>query len=51
MSILCIMCMQYPQRPEEGTGSCGTGGPDSCELPCGLWEWNPGPVEEQYQSP
>jgi hypothetical protein len=25
----------------------GTGLTDSCKLPCGCWELNPGPVEEQ----
>ena len=25
----------------------GTGVTDSCELPCGCWELNPGPLEEQ----
>ena len=27
--------------------SPGTGIRDSCELPCGCWELNPGPLEEQ----
>ena len=27
--------------------SPGTGSSDSCELPCGCWELNPGPLEEQ----
>ena len=31
----------------EGVGSAGTGVTDSCELPCGCWELNPGPLEEQ----
>ena len=29
---MCTMCMQYPQRPEEGIGSSGTV-LDSCEPP------------------
>ena len=31
----------------EGVRSPGTGFSDSCELPCGCWELNPGPLEEQ----
>ena len=38
------VCMQ---RPEEGIRSLGTGVTDGCELPCGCWEWNPGPLQEQ----
>ena len=52
--ILCIwvfscmdistMCMQCPQRQEEGIGSPGTGVGDGCRLPCDCWELNPGPL-------
>ena len=31
----------------EGVGSPGTGATDNCELPCGYWELNLGPLEEQ----
>jgi hypothetical protein len=31
----------------EGVRSPETGVIDSCELPCGYWELNPGPLEEQ----
>ena len=31
----------------EGFGSSGMGVTDSCELPYGCWELNPGPLEEQ----
>jgi hypothetical protein len=31
----------------EGVGSLGTGVTDSYELPCGCWELNLGPLEEQ----
>lgn len=37
MGVLLIcrsMCMQYPQRPEIGTGSSGTELTDRCELLC-----------------
>jgi hypothetical protein len=27
--------------------SSGTGVTDGCKLPCGCWELNPGPLEEQ----
>ena len=40
-------CVQYLQRPEEGIRSLGTGVTGGCELPCGCWELNPGPLEEQ----
>ena len=41
---VCAWCLWWP---EEGIGSPGTGVTDSCELPCGCWELNPGPLEEQ----
>ena len=31
----------------EGVGFPGTGVADSCDLPWGCWEFNPGPLEEQ----
>ena len=31
----------------EGVESPGTGVTESCELPCGCWDLNPGPLEEQ----
>ena len=31
----------------EGARSPGTGAMDSCERPCGCWESNLGPLEEQ----
>jgi hypothetical protein len=31
----------------EGVKNPGTGATDKCELPCGCWELNPGPLEEQ----
>ena len=30
-----------------GVRTPGTGVTDSCELSCGCWELNPGPLEEQ----
>jgi len=32
---------------KEMTRSPGTGVTDSCELPCGCWELNSGPLQEQ----
>ena len=32
----------------EGVRSPGTGVTDSCELPCGCWELNLGPLQEQH---
>ena len=34
----------------EGVRSPGTGVTDKCELPCGCWEMNLGPLEEQWWS-
>ena len=31
----------------ESVGSSGTGITDSCELPCGCWELNLGPLQEE----
>ena len=31
----------------KGSTSPGTAVTDKCELPCGCWELNPGPLEEQ----
>lgn len=28
--------------------SPGTGDTDNCELPCGVWEWKPGPEEQVF---
>ena len=36
-----------PQIPEEGVGFPGIGNRDGCELPCGCWELNSGPLQEQ----
>ena len=41
---MCAWCLR---RPEEGVGSPGTGAMDGCELPCGCWELNRGPLQEQ----
>lgn len=41
------MHMQYPQRPEDGTGSFGAGIIYSCKQPYGCWEPNLGPLQEQ----
>jgi hypothetical protein len=43
MHHVCVVFM----RPEESVGSPGTGGIDSCELPCGCWELNLGLLEVQ----
>jgi len=40
MSVLSVQhtCVQCSQRPEESTGSHGTGVTDGCEQPQGCWE-------------
>jgi hypothetical protein len=51
--ILCVVAcmyspfMQYLWRPEEGAWSSEAEVKYGCELPCGCWELNPGPLEEQ----
>jgi hypothetical protein len=40
--VFCLRVCLY-----EGVRSPGTGIVDSCELSCGCWELNPGPLEEQ----
>jgi hypothetical protein len=42
------VCAWYLQRPLESTGSLGTGVMDDWELPCGHWELNLGPLQEQH---
>jgi hypothetical protein len=44
---LCITCVWASQSPEEDDGSPETGVTDSCKLPYGSWELNPGSLEEQ----
>jgi hypothetical protein len=40
------MQVWHPQR-SEGTACLGVGVIDGCEQPCGEWEPNPGPLNEQ----
>jgi hypothetical protein len=44
---LCTTCALSPWGPEEDMRPPGTGVTDGCELPCGCWKLNPGPLEEQ----
>ena len=44
---LCITQVQGPKRLEEGIGSPGIVVIGSGESPCGCWESNPRPLEEQ----
>ena len=44
---VCQMHAWYPRRPEEGVREPGTGLTGGCDLPCGCWELNMGPLEEQ----
>lgn len=39
--------MQLLQKPKEGLRFSKTGVAESCEQPCGCWELNPGPLQEQ----
>lgn len=44
------ICAGCPQMPESVIRSPRTGVTDSCELLCGCWELNPGPLEEQPET-
>lgn len=46
MSVLCTMCMQCLQTPDD-IQSPEIGATDGCELLCGCWESNSGALEEQ----
>lgn len=39
-ALVCTMCQESARGP-------ATGALDGCELPCGFWESNLGPLEEQ----
>ncbi|KAL6074356.1 hypothetical protein STEG23_012106, partial [Scotinomys teguina] len=39
--------VSYVMQLRSSKRSPGTGVTDSCELPCGFWDLNPGPLEEQ----
>jgi hypothetical protein len=41
------LCAYIPDVCLKDTESPGTGVIDSCELPCGCWGLNPGPLREQ----
>jgi hypothetical protein len=60
LSLVCVCVCVFPEyvfmhhvcawclwTTEEDLGASGAEATDSCELPCGLWEPNPGPLEEQ----
>lgn len=44
---LCTICMQCPWTSEDGVRSPGTGFTGGCELSCGCWDPNLGPLQEQ----
>lgn len=41
------MCAWGPWREEEGFASSGTGNMDGYKPPCGFWDLNQGPLQEQ----
>jgi hypothetical protein len=41
------MCIWRPWKPEDGIRFPVIGVTGSCKLPCGCWELNPGPLQEQ----
>lgn len=45
---VCVPCESnsHLQNPEKGVTFPETGMTDSCELPCGFWKSNSGPLEE-----
>ena len=48
---VCISVNHMYAVPKDGVGSPGTGVTSSCLLPCGCWELNPGPLEQQTVLP
>lgn len=40
----------FLRRPEEGIRSPGTGVVNGCDLSCGFWELNVGPLQENKHS-
>lgn len=44
---VCEPCVSVTQGQKKINRSFGTGVRDVSELPCGCWELNPGPVQEQ----
>ena len=44
---MCTMFVLYPRKLEEGVISSTMAVTWYCELPCGCWELNPGPLEEE----
>lgn len=47
--LVCVYttCMQYLCRTRRGFRSLGNGVRGGCNLPCGFWKLNLGPLEEQ----
>lgn len=43
------MCTLLFLEARKGAKSPGTGVTDVCELPCGFWKLNPGPLKEQTE--
>jgi hypothetical protein len=41
------ICVQCPQKPEEGISSSKAGITEGCEPPCECWELSPGPLKGQ----
>ena len=47
MSVSHIRACPVPSEASEGHQIPGTGVIDGCETPCGCWELNLGPLQEQ----
>lgn len=43
----CTYMSEYPRNPEEDVGSPGAGVTGGCELQCGCWKLNEGPLQQQ----
>ena len=44
---MCVTCVCWCCAGQKGVGSHGTGVTDSCELLCGCWSLNLGPLQEK----
>lgn len=48
MAYVCMpACVMESKEAREEVRSSGTGGANACELPCGFWDMNSGPLQDQ----
>lgn len=48
MAYVCMPeCVMESKEAREEVRSSETGGANACELPCGFWDMNSGPLQDQ----